>query len=73
MTAAVLLRGNGFAPLLRDSRGRPQQWIPINPDRVIVLEAEISTAVVDRVATRPARRYRAAMVMHSGNRREAMN
>jgi hypothetical protein len=39
MTASVLLRGNGYAPILRDSRGRPQQWIPVNPDRVIVLEA----------------------------------
>jgi phage portal protein BeeE len=39
MTASVLLRGNGYAPILRDSRGKPQQWIPVNPDRVIVLEA----------------------------------
>jgi HK97 family phage portal protein len=39
LTASVLLRGNGYAPVLRDSRGKPQQWIPVNPDRVIVLEA----------------------------------
>jgi HK97 family phage portal protein len=34
-----LLRGNGYAVIIRDWRGRPTELIWINPDAVIVLEA----------------------------------
>ena len=39
MTIGLLLRGNAYAVILRDRRGRPQQLIPVNPDAVTVLEA----------------------------------
>jgi len=39
MGSAYLLRGNAYAAILRDGRGRPVALIPINPDLVIVLEA----------------------------------
>jgi HK97 family phage portal protein len=39
MTAALLLRGNAFAVILRGSRGEPAQLVPVNPDRVTMLEA----------------------------------
>lgn len=39
MTTALLLRGNAYAVILRDRRGRPEQLIPVNPDAVMVLEA----------------------------------
>lgn len=39
MEAAVLLRGNAYAVILRDGRGRPTELIPVNPDAVMVLEA----------------------------------
>lgn len=39
MHVAFLLRGNAYAAILRDSRGKPTALIPINPDAVMVLEA----------------------------------
>jgi HK97 family phage portal protein len=36
---ALLLRGNGYAAILRNSRGDPTELILINPDAVMVLEA----------------------------------
>ncbi|KAF2991144.1 phage portal protein [Methylocystis sp. MJC1] len=39
MQAALLLRGNAYAVILRDSGGRPKELIPVNPDAVMVLEA----------------------------------
>jgi HK97 family phage portal protein len=39
MQAALLLRGNAYAVILRDNRGRPKELIPVNPDAVMVLEA----------------------------------
>ncbi len=39
MQAAVLLRGNGYAVILRDFRGQPMMLVPINPDRVALWEA----------------------------------
>ena len=39
MQAAVLLRGNGYAVIVRDYRGTPQMLVPINPDRVALWEA----------------------------------
>jgi HK97 family phage portal protein len=39
MQTAVLLRGNGYAVILRDGRGTPQMLVPINPDRVALWEA----------------------------------
>lgn len=39
MTVALLLRGNAYAVILRDRRGRPESLIPVNPDAVMVLEA----------------------------------
>lgn len=36
---SVLLRGNGYAVILRDLRGRPATLVPINPDRVALWEA----------------------------------
>lgn len=35
---ALLLRGNGYAAILRDKRGDPVELILINPDAVMVLE-----------------------------------
>jgi len=39
MHAALLLRGNAYAVILRDNKGRPSALIPVNPDAVMVLEA----------------------------------
>ncbi len=39
MHAALLLRGNAYAAILRDGKGMPSALIPINPDAVMVLEA----------------------------------
>ncbi|WP_316184709.1 phage portal protein [Bradyrhizobium sp. SZCCHNRI1003] len=39
MQAALLLRNNAYAVILRDANGRPTQLIPVNPDAVMVLEA----------------------------------
>jgi HK97 family phage portal protein len=39
MQCAVLLRGNGYAVILRDPRGRPTMLVPVNPDRVALWEA----------------------------------
>lgn len=49
--AALLLRGNAYAPILRDARGRPTDLIPVNPDRVTIYEAQ-DGQVFYRVATR---------------------
>jgi HK97 family phage portal protein len=41
LQASVLLRGNGYAVILRDPRtARPTQLVPINPDRVALWEAQ---------------------------------
>jgi HK97 family phage portal protein len=39
LQTSVLLRGNGYAVILRDYRGRPKMLVPINPDRVALWEA----------------------------------
>lgn len=39
LQASVLLRGNGYAVILRDARGKPVMLVPINPDRVALWEA----------------------------------
>lgn len=39
MQSALLLRGNAYAAILRDGRGRPIALIPVNPDRVWIYEA----------------------------------
>jgi HK97 family phage portal protein len=39
LMAAFLLRGNGYAAILRDRRGDPVELVLINPDAVMVLEA----------------------------------
>jgi len=39
LQASVLLRGNGYAVILRDGKGFPTQLVPINPDRVALWEA----------------------------------
>jgi HK97 family phage portal protein len=39
MQGALLLRGNAYAAILRDGRGRVQELIPINPDAVLVMES----------------------------------
>lgn len=39
MEAAYLLRGNGYAAIKRDGRGKIYGFIPINPDAVLVLES----------------------------------
>ena len=39
IVAAYMLRGNGYAAILRDKRGDPKEMILINPDAVSVLEA----------------------------------
>lgn len=39
LQASVLLRGNGYAVILRDYRGNPRTLVPINPDRVALWEA----------------------------------
>lgn len=43
MQMSVLLRGNGYAVILRDPRGRPTMLVPINPDRVALWEAPDGT------------------------------
>lgn len=37
---SVVLRGNGYAAIRRNYRGEPIELIPINPDAVMVLEAQ---------------------------------
>jgi HK97 family phage portal protein len=39
MQSSVLLRGNGYAVILRDWKGVPCMLVPINPDRVALWEA----------------------------------
>lgn len=39
MNSAYLLRGNAYAAILRDGKGRAQELIPINPDAVLVMES----------------------------------
>lgn len=39
MDVGLLLRGNCYAAIRRDSRGDPIELIPINPDAVMVMEA----------------------------------
>lgn len=39
LQSSVLLRGNGYAVILRDYRGKPQALVPVNPDRVAMWEA----------------------------------
>lgn len=39
MQAALLLRGNAYAAIIRDARGQPKQLIPVNPDRISIYEA----------------------------------
>jgi HK97 family phage portal protein len=39
MQAALLLRGNAYAVILRNGRGVPYMLVPINPDRVALWEA----------------------------------
>jgi HK97 family phage portal protein len=39
LQTSVLLRGNGYAVILRDYRGKPTMLVPINPDRVCLWEA----------------------------------
>lgn len=39
MQSALLLRGNAYAPIIRDNRGTPVAFIPVNPDRVWIYEA----------------------------------
>lgn len=39
MQAALLLRGNAYAAILRDGRGVPRQLVPVNPDQVLLFEA----------------------------------
>lgn len=39
MMGALLLRGNAYAVILRNGRGDPYMWVPINPDRVTLWEA----------------------------------
>lgn len=38
MEAAVLLRSNAYAVILRDERGRPTELMPLDPDLVMLLE-----------------------------------
>jgi HK97 family phage portal protein len=40
MHAAYLLRGNAYAVIMRDGRGKPTALIPINPDLVYLYEAQ---------------------------------
>lgn len=39
MQVALMLRGNAYAVILRDGRGRVTDLIPVNPDRVWIFEA----------------------------------
>lgn len=39
MQVCILLRGNGYAVIARDGRGRPVKLIPVNPDWVALWEA----------------------------------
>lgn len=39
LEASLLLRGNGYAVILRNPRGEPTQLVPINPDRVALWES----------------------------------
>lgn len=39
LQSSVLLRGNGYAVILRNPRGKPVMLVPINPDRVALWEA----------------------------------
>jgi phage portal protein BeeE len=39
MMVALMLRGNAYAVILRDGRGRPTSLVPISPERVWIYEA----------------------------------
>jgi HK97 family phage portal protein len=40
LNCGLIMRGNGYAPILRNGRGDPVMFIPINPDRVALWEAQ---------------------------------
>jgi HK97 family phage portal protein len=40
MQASLVMKGNAYAAILTDSRGRPVELIPINADRVTLFEAD---------------------------------
>jgi HK97 family phage portal protein len=40
MMTALVLRGNAYAVILRDGRGRPTSLVPVNPDRIWIYEAQ---------------------------------
>jgi HK97 family phage portal protein len=39
LMVGIIMRGNGYAPILRDGRGRPVCLVPVNPDHVALWEA----------------------------------
>lgn len=39
LQTSVLLRGNGYAVIIRNGRGQPVMLVPVNPDRVALWEA----------------------------------
>lgn len=45
----VLLRGNGYAEIIRDSAGRPEALIPVHPDRVTILRTAQGKLLYDVV------------------------
>jgi len=40
MQASYLMKGNAYAVIVRDNRGRPLEMVPVNADRVCLYEAE---------------------------------
>ena len=38
MMVSLLLRGNAYAAIVRDGRGKPVSFVPVNPDRVWIFE-----------------------------------
>jgi len=45
----VLLRGNGYAEIIRDSAGRPEALLPVHPDRVTILRTAQGKLLYDVV------------------------
>lgn len=45
----VLLRGNGYAEIVRDNAGRPEALLPVHPDRVTILRTAQGKLLYDVV------------------------
>lgn len=68
MQAAVLLRGNAYARIIRGSDGQVRQLLPIHPDRVRVLDLENGRLGYEISGTKGTERLTQDEVLHLRHR-----